>query len=89
MRFCREDVLLRDVFVFAIPGWGDAHYGVHAHPSSSNKETQITFVETNENNCEFDMKFIPRPGPGQVGPVCAGTSTLEMQVRNKYWTRKK
>ncbi len=25
------------------------------------------------------MKFLPWPGPGQVGPVCAGTPTLEMQ----------
>jgi hypothetical protein len=54
------------------------------------KNTQITFVENNEQkNGEFDLKFIPRPGPGQVGPVCAGTPTLEMQARNEYWTRKK
>jgi hypothetical protein len=72
---------LRDVVVFAIPGWGDAHYGVHTHPSSSEKEKhKLHLLKIMNKNCEFD---IPWPGPGQVGPVCAGTPTLEMQVRNK------
>ncbi len=26
------------------------------------------------------MKFIPWPGPGQVGSVCAGTPTLKISI---------
>jgi hypothetical protein len=80
MRFCREDVLLRDVVVFALPGWGDAHDGVHTHPSSSKKEHKLQLLKRmNIKVVSLMMKFIPWPGPGQVGPVCAGTPTLETQ----------
>jgi hypothetical protein len=36
---------LRDVVVFAIPGWGDAHDGVHAHPSSSKKGHKLHLLK--------------------------------------------
>ncbi len=84
MRFCREDVFERCCRLCYLGG------GTPITMSTLilrllKKKTQFTFVENNkQKNCEFDMKFIPRPGPRQVGSVCAGTPTLEMQIRNKY-----
>ncbi len=89
MRFCREDVFVERCCRLCYLGGGTPITESTLILRLLQKKTQITFVENNEQkNGDFDMKFIPRPGPGQVGPVCAGTPTLETQVRSKYWTWK-
>jgi hypothetical protein len=90
MRFCREAVFCEMLSSLLYLGGGTPITESTLILRLLKRNTQITFVENNEQKVvTLIKKFIPRPGPGQVGPVCAGTPTLEMQVRNKNWTRKK